>query len=87
MQSEADMKGDADIGVDRSGSAEAVDGGREKFQFYSGLKNRRLHSVGMKNHPENPEDPSFDRRPSLACQTSFPSLLIKIRAVRFYLGK
>lgn len=56
MQSEADVKRDADIGVDRPGSAEAVDGGHEKFQFYSGLKNCRPYSAGMKNHPENPED-------------------------------
>jgi len=38
-------------------AAEALDGGREKFQFYSGLKNRRPYSAGMKNHPESPEDP------------------------------
>jgi hypothetical protein len=34
-----------------------ANGGREKFQFYSGLKNRRPHSAGVKNHSENPEDP------------------------------
>lgn len=57
MQSEADVKRDADIGVDRSGPAEAMDREREKFQFYSGLKNRRPYSVSMKNHPKSPEDP------------------------------
>lgn len=73
MQSEADVKRDADIGVDRSGSAERpMDRGREKFQFYSGLKNRRPHSAGMKNHPENPEDPPFDRRPSLVHRSPLP---------------
>jgi len=50
------VKRDADIGVDCPGSAEPVDGGREKFQFYSGLKNCRPHLADMKNHPENPED-------------------------------
>lgn len=56
MQSEADVKRDTDIGVDRPGSAEAMDRGREKFQFYSGLKNCRPYSAGMKNHLENLED-------------------------------
>lgn len=56
MQSEADVKRDTDIGVDRLGSAEAMDGRREKFQFYSGLKNCHPYLAGMKNHPKNLED-------------------------------
>lgn len=51
----------ADVKRDRISALIALDrpkcrlaGGREKFQFYSSLKNRRPHSAGMKNHPENP---------------------------------
>lgn len=71
MQSEADVKRDADIGVDRFRPGEAMDREREKFQFYSGLKNRRPHAylVSMKNHPKSPKDPRAIDRHHLACQS------------------
>lgn len=73
MQSEADVKRDTDIGVDRPGSAETVDPGREKFQFYSGLKNCRSYLAGMKNHLENLEDLHSIDELLLACQSRLSS--------------